>query len=436
MDINQFMEKETGVSTVKQAGRVDSALSRLILDHPFYGVLAYKLVYQPAWWCPTFATDGAHCFFNPAFAATMSLAEIASVLMHEVYHCCAGHIPRTGGRDPGTWNIAIDHETNNVLAQAPSFKLPAGNWCLDPKYSGQAAEPIYDDLLKNCPPKPKQDGKQGGPGKTGDGPGGQGGSQTPSGQGKPGKGASQGQQKPSGGLPDGIPQPGEGASPGEIVKAPPGVNPKQQHEEWQQAVIQAAQTQQQGTIPGWAEAMVESATKPKIHWQDLLREFATEINKDRWNWSRPSRRHTDFVLPTLYSKDMGEIVVVIDTSGSTYPFWGKFLAGIAALCEEVRPSKIHVLHVDAAVASARTYEFGEKFRDTNIKGGGGTAFEPAFEWTEENAPDTQILIYLTDLYGSFPTTPPPYNTIWIVMGENKGIPPFGRHIILRDCHSE
>jgi len=70
------------------------------------------------------------------------------------------------------------------------------------------------------------------------------------------------------------------------------------------------------------------------------------------------------------------------------------------------------------------------------KGGGGTSFEPFFEYVRNSGTpgDTTLLIYLTDGYGSFPSFIPEQPVLWVVTPG--GLPnsefPFGEVARLRD----
>jgi predicted metal-dependent peptidase len=52
------------------------------------------------------------------------------------------------------------------------------------------------------------------------------------------------------------------------------------------------------------------------------------------------------------------------------------------------------------------------------RGGGGTSFEPAFEWVEEQDENPTLFVYLTDMFGSFPEYAPDYPVIWVAYDSN------------------
>jgi predicted metal-dependent peptidase len=49
------------------------------------------------------------------------------------------------------------------------------------------------------------------------------------------------------------------------------------------------------------------------------------------------------------------------------------------------------------------------------KGGGGTSFEPFFEWISRKSGTLLLCIYFTDGYGSFPNRLADANVLWLVL---------------------
>ena len=63
-----------------------------------------------------------------------------------------------------------------------------------------------------------------------------------------------------------------------------------------------------------------------------------------------------------------------------------------------------------------------------VTGGGGTSFEPVFEWVSERGVRPDLLVYFTDAEGAFPKREPDYPVIWLVKGKEKT--PWGERIQL------
>jgi predicted metal-dependent peptidase len=84
-----------------------------------------------------------------------------------------------------------------------------------------------------------------------------------------------------------------------------------------------------------------------------------------------------------------------------------------------------VLYFDAVVQKVEVYEAGQPI-SLNPVGGGGTEFAPCFDWVEERGITPQTVVFLTDLYGSFPSSAPSYPVLWASTGRRQA--PFGEVI--------
>src|SRR5260370_32378956 len=137
--------------------RIQKARTTLLLDHPFFGTLLFRLGGRPSSSIATMATDGVSLFYNPEFVDTMNAAELAGVLAHEVMHPALQHHTRRGDRDQARWNIACDYAINPMLLDA-SLTLPK-DVLIDNRLRGMSAERIYN-LIED---DEKQDGSSGQP---------------------------------------------------------------------------------------------------------------------------------------------------------------------------------------------------------------------------------------------------------------------------------
>ncbi|HYE75229.1 MAG TPA: hypothetical protein VEF04_17940, partial [Blastocatellia bacterium] len=68
------------------AKKVQAARTALILEQPFFGALALKLIPVETTAHKTFATDGVHLMFNPDYVAKLTPHEVRGVICHEVLH--------------------------------------------------------------------------------------------------------------------------------------------------------------------------------------------------------------------------------------------------------------------------------------------------------------------------------------------------------------
>ncbi|MGB6688872.1 MAG: hypothetical protein WBE76_13635 [Terracidiphilus sp.] len=124
--------------------RIQKARTALVLDHPFFGSLLFRLKDCECRSIETMATDGVSLYYNPEFVETLNAATLAGTLAHEVMHPALHHHVRRSGRDPKRWNVACDFAINPLLVDA-GLSLPEGI-LLDNRFRGMSAEQIYNLL--------------------------------------------------------------------------------------------------------------------------------------------------------------------------------------------------------------------------------------------------------------------------------------------------
>ena len=124
------------------AVRIQKARTALLLDHPFFGSLLFRLGGRASNSIQTMATDGVSLFYNPEFVDTLNAAELAGVLAHEVMHPALQHHTRRGDRDRKRWNMACDYAINPLLLDA-GLTLPK-DVLIDHRFRGMSAERIYN----------------------------------------------------------------------------------------------------------------------------------------------------------------------------------------------------------------------------------------------------------------------------------------------------
>ncbi len=149
--------------------RIQKARTTLLLDHPFFGSLLFRLKGREHRSIPTMATDGVSIYYNPEFVDTLNSATLAGVLAHEVMHPALQHHVRRSGRDPKRWNEACDYAINPLLLDA-GLSLPDGV-LVDHRFRGMSAEQIYNLRDAEAQPRPagqdsSNDGAGAGTGQT------------------------------------------------------------------------------------------------------------------------------------------------------------------------------------------------------------------------------------------------------------------------------
>jgi predicted metal-dependent peptidase len=126
--------------------RIRKARTTLLLDHPFFGTLLFRLKGRETYSVETMATDGVSLFYNPGFVDTLTTPELVGTLAHEVLHPGLQHHTRRGNRSLRRWNEACDYAINPLVVDA-GLALPKGV-LLENRFRGMSAERIYNLLAE------------------------------------------------------------------------------------------------------------------------------------------------------------------------------------------------------------------------------------------------------------------------------------------------
>ena len=370
--------------------KIMKAKANVLLDDPFYGyiLLRHELVQTRA--TKTASINGKQLKYNPDFIQPLTMSALKGLLKHEVMHIASMHHVRRAKRDPKKWNEAGDYMINNHLVK--NGETIPDNGCVNPAYDGFSTEHIFSIL----PDPPEGDG---------DGPG-----------------------------------PGPGTSPdsgwGDVEDHPEAQDESSRELCEQDAkldVIQAYNTaKMQGKVPYGIESLVDKIRESKMPWRRILARFFRASSKSREDWSRPNRRflEDDIYLPTRHSKNLGPIVIGVDTSGSvSMTEMEAFFNCINSILRHTLPESIHVIYCDAAVQHVQELspqDLPLTVQKLKRHGGGGTTFEPVFDYVQEKGLIPHVLLYMTDMYASFPKTIPKYPVIWCATSQERA--PWGQTI--------
>lgn len=409
--------------------KLAAARTRLILDKPFLGALALRLplIAADPKWCATSVTDASSLYYNPDFIDKLSLEQTQFVLAREALHCALSHFARRQHRIKARWDVACEYSINPVLVKDGLTPPPAT--IVIAAYEGMTAEEIYpfieDDDSEDQNAENSQSGQDSNPDNSG--------SQQGNEQRKGGQGNTPQHDDPQSGGESKAEQ--QETLEGERGSAQP--QPQSASEldalstQWQQRMAGAAlQAQQAGKLGGALARLVGELLQPKLPWRMLLARYMTQIARDDYSYSRPSRREGEMIMPSLRSSQ-ANIMVVLDTSGSvTNEELHEFLSEINSLKAQLRASiTLHACDTALSRAGPWYFEAWEEFKlPQEFQGGGGTDFRPIFDWIKlhGNAPD--MLLYFTDALGEFPLTEPHYPVLWLVKG--KAAVPWGQRIQL------
>jgi predicted metal-dependent peptidase len=376
---------------------------------------------------PYGATDGSTLLLNRNGIDKLSRQPngaglIAFLLVHEALHALLGHgwrLAKLGNRQ--TANIAADYVINAMIANRNReigkeiFPFIDGV-LLDEVLSGDnSAEQLYRILSKptqqdQTNPKPQQDNDtnddtdddndtmdDGEPpqgdedGDTSSGIGSD--SDTDSGTGDSGDDLS---DFVGTGAPDTFePEPEDGESQQQTIE---------RLEEANDSIFIADEIDRRQQTDGGTTAsrLQGQRTTSSLSWPDLLREWLSKRSRNGWDspFNNAIFQTTGLIAAGRRTRNAGEIVLVLDTSGSIgQRTYDRFLSEAQAVLDDLKPDKVHLLSVSHVVADAVSLEAGD-IVPASLKGGGGTRFKPAFDWVAEHAQDVDVMVYLTDGYSN------------------------------------
>jgi predicted metal-dependent peptidase len=284
--------------------KLSAARTRLILDKPFLGALVLRLPMiegNPSW-CKTTGTDARNIYYNENYIQELSLDQTQFVLAHEALHCALSHFSRRHHRVKHRWDLACDLAINPSLIN--EGLVPSSDAFYMDEYEGMTAEEIYpmldeledqetmdQHLYDDTNQDESQDESQNNSGS---------GDQQ---QERDGNQSGQAElDKESGGAPQ--PKP---LNTDEI---------EQLSVQWRQRMAGAAQqAMQAGKMSGALARLIDHLLQPQLPWRMLLARYMTAMARNDYNYTRPSRREGNAILPSLRSSQV-DVVVVVDTSSS------------------------------------------------------------------------------------------------------------------------
>jgi predicted metal-dependent peptidase len=407
--------------------KLGAARTRLILERPFIGALVMHLplVAADARWCATTATDARALYYNPAYIASLTLPQTQFVLAHEAMHCALAHFARRNHRVRRRWDVACDHAVNGLLAEE-GLKPPPDALC-NPDFRRLSAEEIYPLI----PPDTREAlldrhlyddydapaaGRGGGSGGTSAG------QQTPAASTQPA------------GAPDSWDDAGIEHRRSEGRLPPPAPAASEQAElarRWRGRMASAAQqARRAGRLSASWLRLIDELIQPPLPWRQLLARYLMSAARDDYSFQRPSRREGDAVLARLASEEMN-LHIVLDTSGSIRnEELAQFAAEVDALKGQLRARvTLHACDEQLDPGGPWIFQPWEPVvLPRGLGGGGGTCFQPVFEWIERECSRPDLLVYFTDAEGEFPPGAPGYPVIWLVKGG--GRVPWGERIQL------
>jgi len=445
----------------KEAERLLQRAREMVMTaNPFFGSLLYQMPYE-IWdrsqWhdtaCCTAFTDGRKIVFNPLFVLLLDEFELPVILCHEILHPALQHIGRIAGRDHQLWNIACDYAINLLIYDflqhqiqtndiAMRWRIPP-NLYLDEDFRGWSAEQIYGTLLKR---QEEEDAKNGGKKcqhltfGSGGGSGGQPSQSSPPPNQSGGRNVSKEEVWKD--LRKGLT---------EMVRGK-DLTPEEEEEmmrHWREALIHAAACAKCiGNCPAGIEELIDEVYKPVVDWRTVVMQYITVVSKDDYTWSRPASRliGQGIYTPSLYSRRMGEVVVILDDSGSMYGAIKYCVSEIIGLFHVCKSTCLHFITCDTEPHHVCDWTPGENepmIEGTNqvkVIGGGGTSFVKPFHMIRDEGWQPSMVLYFTDLDGEIPSKDldPQCPTLWICINDyhKQDELPFGKLCVMTEIMTD
>lgn len=182
----------------------------------------------------------------------------------------------------------------------------------------------------------------------------------------------------------------------------------------QTAVNKAAQkTRGAGKMSSDQELLVSRLNYKPSDWRSTLRRFAARRLEYVIDSSRKKRnRRYGIAYPGVIKTPSLHLGVAIDTSGSiSDEEINQFMAEISNIAKH---AQVTVVEADSEIKN--TYIFDPK-KTYSVKGRGGTAYQPAFDFFNETDIDGMIYFGDMDCFDIEVIKKPKYPVIWAVVGQ-------------------
>ena len=233
---------------------------------------------------------------------------------------------------------------------------------------------------------------------------------------------------------------------------------------WEQIAKKIEQDMESFSQEGASEAgsmlaLLKLSNRKKVDYTDFLRRFSSmgedmrlndeEFDNIFYTYGLALYENMPLIEPLEYreTERIREFVIAIDTSGSCEgELVKRFLEHTYEILHDSAQFgstvNIHIIQCDAKIQSdvvvtslEELQRYGDEFE---VKGLGGTDFQPVFAYVEDlqakgELSDLKGLIYFTDGMGTFPKRKPPYETAFVFMDDTqvfRRVPPWAMKVVI------
>lgn len=395
---------------------LESAKIDLLLNFPFFGLLASKMPIVEVKSIPTMATDYKRIYYNPDFVKGLSHDNRVFAFAHELGHCIYNHFIRREDRDREYWNMAGDYAINYDLVHE-QFEKSDGTrltgvgeirpeWLYESRFGNMASEQIYEILVnEKYPKKPTQDHHLEPTEKKDD---------------EEDDGEIVGEEEDIEALPS-IPQMSDEAA-------------NQARDDFFRNVFNAEAAVNPGQVPGKIRRLIGELKHPKKNWREALKSTIESAHKPHRTWMNPHRRtwSQGFVMPGPAPEQAINVAIAIDLSASiSYKTATDLFSEVAGIMQQFKNYHIWIWTFDTRVYASSMVEIDERtgfdLAEFTPKGGGGTDFGCNWRFMQKNRIKPDRFLMFTDGYCGFEECDPNYvDTFWLIHSNPNFQAPFGK----------
>ncbi len=383
----------------KLAHKISQAKAKLLVEYPYFGTLASRLEFKQNDNIQAFVSDGSRFEYNDEYLADLDLDELGFALSNASMHAALAHDNRQKGRMSWLWQLATDHAINAMLVEN-GLDAPFGiNY--EERFAGMYAEEIYAVLKEEIKNEEFDDNEDND------------------------TGFNENNRRHSSEQKNSSPDENRDKN---LPKIESDREERAVEEESWQKILDEAGEKFKDKLPDGLERFY-TLVQAKIDWRAELYNAIDRHYYHDYTLVPPSKKllYMGTYLPSL-SSNMLRIVVAIDSSGSVdETLLSTFIAEFESILLSFATFEIDLLVCDDKVHSHQHFCSGDKL-EYELKGSGGTDFRPVFEYIDEKIDGTTLLLYFTDLEGTFPQSEPPFNTVWITPSHKDA--PFGKSILI------
>lgn len=375
-----------------------------MVESPYMGAIAAHLKLEATSSVLTFESDGTMLRYNDAFLERLSDDELLFVLANGAMHTLLHHQERGAGKTAWLWQKASDYVINAMLVKN-GFTLPQYA-PYEERFADLYAEEVYDLLRSELQGESLSAEQQS--------------ERIRHDESVHNEKIRAHEEQALDSDADKV-QPSSLEALSEEIKASLKEHLEQLFHKYDR----------QGELSEGLERLVPELFVSKIDWQTALAAYFDRHAKHTHRFLPPSTKmlYRGIYLPSFTSERL-RVVTAIDTSGSIDEvLLGRFLGEVEAIMATVPDYEIEMLCFDTRIRSHDTFLPGDRL-SYRLKGGGGTDFRVVFDYIERSLPETQLLLFFTDLAGTFPAQAPLYETVW-ASKETQAAVPFGKRLILR-----